>query len=196
MNFLSTSLGTLWCSGFSSAPSDPVQLVSGWAGWFIDSHSCGNADLFLSVFDSGRMSWEFPTVTHSRLQVLLCACNNTAGCCWWKLIQPLSFKWTLKKAYGNIYIAVLHLSDLELPENILKTWKEAFRGLDSNKTSVFCNCFSVFTMGNNSYGQCGRKVVEDEIYRWEFKDPELSYCWKHNCMKTTLQKSLKVEKVW
>lgn len=102
----------------------------------------------------------------------------------------------LKKAYGNIYIAVLHLSDLELPENILKTWKESFRGLDSNKTSVFCNCFSVFTMGNNSYGQCGRKVVEDEIYRWEFKDPELSYCWKHNCMKTTLQKTLKVEKVW
>lgn len=38
-------------------------------------------------------------------------------------------------------------------------------GLDSNKTSAFYHCFSVFTMGNNSYGQCGRKVVEDETYR-------------------------------
>ena len=24
----------------------------------------------------------------------------------------------------------------------------------------------VFTLGNNAYGQCGRKIVEDEIYRY------------------------------
>ncbi|RLV97909.1 hypothetical protein DV515_00011282 [Chloebia gouldiae] len=31
---------------------------------------------------------------------------------------------------------------------------------------VLTDSEGVFTMGNNSYGQCGRKVVEDEIYRW------------------------------
>jgi len=24
----------------------------------------------------------------------------------------------------------------------------------------------VFSMGNNAYGQCGRKIVEDEVYRF------------------------------
>ena len=31
-------------------------------------------------------------------------------------------------------------------------------------------CFlTVFTLGNNSYGQCGRKIIDDEEYRSDFK---------------------------
>lgn len=36
---------------------------------------------------------------------------------------------------------------------------------------LFCGCktcflFPVFSMGNNAYGQCGRPIVEDEVYRF------------------------------
>lgn len=27
-------------------------------------------------------------------------------------------------------------------------------------------CPTVFSVGNNAYGQCGRKIVEEEVYRF------------------------------
>lgn len=37
--------------------------------------------------------------------------------------------------------------------------------LGTHRADLVDGAFSVFSMGNNSYGQCGRKVVEDEVYR-------------------------------
>uniref|UniRef100_A0A8K9WUW4 Uncharacterized protein n=1 Tax=Oncorhynchus mykiss TaxID=8022 RepID=A0A8K9WUW4_ONCMY len=34
---------------------------------------------------------------------------------------------------------------------------------------------SVFSLGNNAYGQCGRKIVEDEIYRYHTHTHTLRY---------------------
>lgn len=35
---------------------------------------------------------------------------------------------------------------------------------------MFCGelfLLTVFSMGNNAYGQCGRSIVEEEVYRWD-----------------------------
>lgn len=175
MNWLSRSLGILWCSGFSAALSYPVLLISGWAGWLVD------LTLLWEHWSISESPWQRQDElgnywkTANGLQVLLLCLQQYC----WVIVDENGFSHLnlsglhLKKAYANFYSTVFHLSYWGLHENILCTWKEAFRGLDSNKTSVFYHCFSVFTMGNNSYGQCGRKVVEDETYRWESKDPEL-----------------------
>lgn len=55
----------------------------------------------------------------------------------------------------------------------LKTTKQkvisaaVFRIFKTCSSSLFS--LTVFSMGNNAYGQCGRRIVEDEVYRCVLK---------------------------